>query len=136
MDFSRFDWVKWMRLFGRNTPELDDDRYDAQWVEDICLTACELAVTVCPACIPLLRSGELSERMFAYIICQSILRTVRYDAHPFQSEDNSAYSYNRGSAYDASPDLWFSDKEQAILNGVDDGLFGSVPLGVDRIYGR
>lgn len=131
VSIDAIDWVKWMRLFGKSTPELDDPAYDAEWVADMCATAAELAQSQCPECVPRLRTGELSERMFAYVVCQAVLRTVRQPL--FKSENNSAYSYTR---FDSSPDLWFTDKEKQVLTGLDEGPFGSVPMGVDRIYGR
>lgn len=128
------DWVKWLRVFGKTTPELDDPAYDAEWVTEICGTAVDLARLQCPGCVTLLADGELPERMFAYVICQAVLRTVRQPL--FQKEDNGSYSYDRGASFTASPDLWFTDKEKAILEGLETTPTGSVQMGVDRVYGR
>ncbi|KAA8829334.1 hypothetical protein [Bifidobacterium tissieri] len=134
------DWLKWMRIHGQTSPEVFDGRLDEDWIREYCLLAAEKAQQECPAVKPRLRSGALSERMYAAVICESVLRVARWTL--LKSENDGSYNYSNDTPVrtpngeDMSPNIWFSASQQRALEGTTSrGLAGTIHMGLSRVYG-
>lgn len=137
---SGIDWKKYMQL------ELVDDRrladrYSNEWIAHKCRVAANMALTCSPNVEPRLNNGYLDEETFAYVVCQMVIRVMRWT--DLKSETNGSYTYeNRDPQdnpppYDASPNLYVSKREKQLLLGYEDGNgpIGTVFVGVNRIWG-
>ena len=134
------DWKKYMQL------ELVDDRrladrYSNEWIAHKCRVAANMALTCSPNVEPRLNNGYLDEETFAYVVCQMVIRVMRWT--DLKSETNGSYTYeNRDPQdnpppYDASPNLYVSKREKQMLDGYAEGHgpVGTIGLGLSRIYG-
>lgn len=137
---SGIDWKKYMQL------ELVDDRrladrYSNEWVIHKCRVAANMALACSPNVEPRLNNGYLDEETFAYVVCQMVIRVMRWT--DLKSETNGSYTYENRSpqdnppSYDASPNLYVSKREKQLLLGYDEGNgpIGTVFVGVNRIWG-
>ena len=84
---------------------------------------------------------RLSESDFASVVCEMVLRVVRFNR--FKTEANGSYSYTEHDpqqnqpGYDPSPRLFLSKAEKSILNGFSEsaGTMSHISLGFDPGYG-
>lgn len=139
-DFSEIDWLKWMRVNLLDDPGLAGS-YPNEWILSRCRIAAEMAVAESSNTEPRLRSGDLSEETFAYVVCSMVIRVMRW--HRLKTESNGNYSYTEHDpqpnppGYDASPNLYVGKREKQLLDGYAEGRgpIGTVGVGVQRIYG-
>lgn len=116
------------------------ERFPKEWLGRMCRNAASLAFAQTHAS-QRLDSGDLDPDTFEYVVCQMVLRVIRYT--PLQSESNGSYTYDRKDdqsnppSYDASPNLYVSKAEKELLNGKDSSRrkIGSVGMGLHRVYG-
>ena len=138
---AEIDWLSHMLQHAQTTPEVFDGRLGEEWIIRECETAKEIAFTECPDAEYRYEQGDLSENLLAYVVCQMVLRVIRYT--PLQGESNGSYTYDRKDdqsnppSYDASPNLYVSKAEKELLNGKDSSRrkIGSVGMGLHRVYG-
>lgn len=134
-----FDFVTAMRTYLLPYPSLAE-RFDSAWIEQMCYQAGNLVFAETNASVRL-DDGLLSEDTFAFVVCQMVLRVMRYSE--FSRETNGSYTYARKDdqvntpSYDASPNLYVSKNERALINGksAGRGIVGTAGLGLHRVYG-
>lgn len=135
------DFMKWLRLNALDQPDVLISRYPNEWLLNQLLVASEKIQVECPDAVPRLQAGYLSERAYAYVACQMVLRLVRWKQ--FKSETNGSYTYTNNDPQpnppgtDGSPNLYVSKQEKALLNGHgdDSSPMGTMSMGLDRAYG-
>lgn len=134
------DWLEYMRINLLDQPGLAD-AYPNAWILLKCRVAAELALTSSSNAEPRLNSGDLSEELFAYVVCSMVIRVMRWSRYKTESNGNYQYEEHDPQAnspgYDASPNLYVSKREKQLLDGYAEGRgpIGTVGMGVNRIYG-
>lgn len=134
-----YDYMETMRTLLLPYPQLAD-RYDRGWQEAMCRQAGLLALAQTNAGNRL-DDGTLDPNTFTFVVCQMVLRVMRYT--PFQGETNGSYTYDlkddqsNPPGYDASPNLYLSKNERTLLDGTvpGRGKVGTIGIGLHRIYG-
>lgn len=142
-DLDRFDFVSAMRVYAlpyRALGVADPERFPKEWVTRMCHNAAGLVFASTNAEYRLKR-GKLSEDTFMYVCCQMVLRVMRYS--PLSGETNGSYTWSgkddqsNPPGYDASPNLYVSKAEKALLDGAssDRGPVGTIGMDLNRVYG-
>lgn len=133
------DWLEWLRVNALDQPDLLLDGFPNAWLENMCLVALDMIEVETPDAVPRLQAGDLKERTLAYVVCQMVLRVVRY--RQFKTESNGSYQYtnfdpqDNPPGKDGSPNLYVSKREKALLEGSSIGPFGTMHMELDRAYG-
>lgn len=135
------DFMKWLKINALSQPDLLLDNYPREWLSNMLEVSSDMIQAECPNAVPRYRAGYLSERSYAYVACQMVLRVVRWKQ--FKSETNGSYTYTNNDPQsnppgtDGSPNLYVSKREKALLNGYEEGHgpIGTMRMGLDRAYG-
>lgn len=135
------DFMKWLRINALDQPDILISKYPNEWLLNKLLVANDMIQVECPDTVSRLQNGYLSERSYAYVACQMVLRVVRW--RQFKSETNGSYTYtnvdpqSNPPGTDGSPNLYVSKREKALLNGYgeDSVPMGTMSMGLDRAYG-
>lgn len=139
------DWVSYMAEFATDAQDYElfreGDPYDAKWVSNQCRKAALLCINSYPVCRVRLRKGHLSERDFAQVCCDMVLRLARQ--RQYKSESNGSYSYTVADAqsvppgYAPTPRLFISKDDKVILTGSLNATGGAsaLSLGFDKGFG-
>ena len=134
MFYDNIDWLHYFDMFADGGMELADET-----LKEWCITASEIALMQVPEAENRFTNGHLSERVFAYVIINMVVRKLRYGA-PVK-ESNGTYSYQMGepsdtsmpniTQYGRSPNLYISKSERELLSGgASTGTLGGVRMSV------
>ena len=138
---DNIDCLKYMRVYGSADADAFDGHFDNEWISAQCRKAALICLNECPIVRTRLKKSRLSERDFASVVCEMVLRVVRFNR--FKTEANSSYSYTEHDpqqnqpGYDPSPRLFLSKAEKSILNGFAEssGTVSHISLSFDPGYG-
>lgn len=138
---DNIDWLKYMRVYGFADADSFEEHFDTDWISAQCRKAALICLSECPIVRTRLKKGRLSESDFASVVCEMVLRVVRFNR--FKTEANGSYSYTEHDpqqnqpGYDPSPRLFLSKAEKSILNGFAEsaGTMSHISLGFDPGYG-
>lgn len=135
------NWIQWMNIFGQTDPEALS-MVDETWVDTMCQVAYEKCLTDVPNLKRRLERGYISERMIAQVVCSMVMRVAANMSRHKRSESNGTYSYTNQTPTpvstmlrDRDDNLYLSTSERNTLAGRTGGALGTIPMGLDRIYG-
>lgn len=135
------EWIEWLQIYALDQPDLVIGRFPKKWLMNMCDVALQMCKAECPNCAPRYQKGYLKEQTVAFVVCQMVLRVVRF--RQYKTETNGVYTYTNFDPQDNPPmkdgssNLYLSKRERALLNGYseDSTPIGTIEMGLDRAYG-
>lgn len=86
---DNIDWLKYMRVYGSADADSFEEHFDTDWISAQCRKAALICLSECPIVRTRLKKGRLSESDFASVVCEMVLRVVRFNR--FKTEANGSY---------------------------------------------